>query len=103
MKQIGGGHPILSWCPFTIFDIAHATGQIRHPNVDIQNLLEKLVLMQVETSQLKEVKFPTNKPNILPFIAALGKVPTWDHQIWNLLNVSMLLIFFSLFWAKSYM
>ena len=41
--------------------------------------------------------------NILPFIAALGKVPTWDHQIWNLVNGSMLLIFFSLFWAKSYM
>ena len=41
--------------------------------------------------------------NILPFIAALGKVPTWDHQIWNLLNGLMLLIFFSLFWAKSYM
>jgi len=37
MKQIGGGHLTLSWCPSTIFDIAHATGQIRHPNVDIQN------------------------------------------------------------------
>jgi len=65
MKQIGGGHPTLSWCPSIIFDIAHATGQIRHPNVDIQNLLKKLVLVQVETSQSEEVKFPTNKPTLI--------------------------------------
>jgi len=60
MKKIRG-HPTLSWCPFTIFYIAHATGQIRHPDFDIQNLLEQLVLVQVEMSQLEKVKFPTNK------------------------------------------
>jgi len=56
---------MLSWCPSIIFDIAHATGQIRHPNVDIQNLLKKPVLMQVEMSQSEEVKFPTNKPTLI--------------------------------------
>jgi hypothetical protein len=65
MKQIGGGHPTLSWCPYTVFGIAHATGQVRYSNVDIQNLLEKLVLVQVEISQSEEVKFPVNKPTLI--------------------------------------
>jgi hypothetical protein len=65
MKQIGEGHPTLSWCPNTIFGIAHATGWFRHPHVDIQNLLEKLVLVQVEPSQSEGVKFPTNKSTLI--------------------------------------
>ena len=51
MKQIKEGHPILSWCPNTIFGIAHATGWIRHPYVDIQNLLENLMEMSTLTNQ----------------------------------------------------
>jgi hypothetical protein len=45
----------------TILGIAHATGWIRHPDVDIQNLLKKLALVQVEPLQSEEVKFLTNK------------------------------------------
>jgi len=51
MKQIGEGHSTLSWCPNTILDIAHATGWIRHPYVDIQNLLENLMEMSTLTNQ----------------------------------------------------
>ena len=65
MKQIKEGHPTLSWCPFTVFDIALATGQFRHPNVGIQDLVEKLILVQVEMSQSEKVKFPTNKPMLI--------------------------------------
>jgi len=97
MKQIKEGHPILSWCPNTIFGIAHATGWIRHPYVDIQNLLQKLVLVQVEPSQSEMVKFSTHKSTLIYCLLwphsdsyQLGTTRSgmfWMSQFWGLFLV----------------
>ena len=41
--------------------------------------------------------------NILPFMASLGKLPIWDHQIGNALNESIHGNFFHPFWVKPHM
>ena len=97
MKQIGEGHSTLSWCPNTILDIAHATGWIRHPYVDIQNLLQKLVIVQVELSQSEMVKFPMNKSTLIYCLLwphsdsyQLGTTRSgmsWMSQFWGLFLV----------------
>ena len=60
-SQLENIFPPSSGALITILGIAHAAGGIRHPYVDIQNLLKKLALVQVEPLQLDEVKFHTNK------------------------------------------
>jgi len=58
-KQIGEGHPTPSSSPITILGIAHGPGQIKQFYGQIHDLLEKRVLVQVEPSELEEVKFQT--------------------------------------------
>jgi hypothetical protein len=57
-------------------------------------LLEKSVQIQVKPSKMEVVKIWNHQGSIsiLDLLAQLGKVPAWDHQIWNLLKKVHLVI-----------
>ena len=80
-----GGHPTLISATITDLVILGVIVRILHFSVQIWILLEKLVQIQVEPSKTEVVKI-WNHWGILHFLAQLGKVPAWDHQIWNLLK-----------------
>ena len=59
MKQIEEGHLTLSSSPITILGIAHGPDNIKEFCDQGHDLLEKQVLVQIEPSKMKEVKFLT--------------------------------------------
>ena len=74
----------------TIIDlvILRATERNLCFSMQIWILLKKSVQIQVEPSKSKVVKIWNHQDSIsiLHFLAQLGKVPAWDHQILNLLK-----------------
>ena len=78
----GRGHPTLISATITDLAILGVIVRILHFSVQIWILLEKSVQIQVEPSKTNH----QGSISILHFLAQLGKVPAWDHQIWNLLK-----------------